>query len=161
MNLDNTQLYKLAIILLFVLIAMQLIDYYYSYEHMDASLLNHQYVDWPKPYSRNDIPPPQEQVPRFYFENDDVPRNGPVTLTNPIAQPKGIPCGPQYDWMVPMATGANGKYDDMLWAKTNPKMILRDDCISCNKHNAGDGYDDGPSGLPSMDGDGLLESNFN
>ncbi len=159
MNLDNTQLYKIAILLLFILIAMQLIDYYYSYEHMDASLLNHQYVDWPKPYSRNNIPAPQYQTPRFYFENDDVPRKGPVVLMDPLPLPEGIPCGPQFDWATPLAAGANDKTDDNLWNITNPKMILRNDCISCNKHNAGNGYDDGPTGLPSMDGEGLLEFN--
>lgn len=156
MNLDNTQLYKIAILLLFILIAMQLIDYYYSYEHMDASLLNHQYVDWPKPYSRNNIPAPQYQTPRFYFANDS-PLKEKSSFPDPLPTPEGIPCGPQFDWATKMSGGPDE--NDELWNITNPKMILRNDCISCNKHNAGNGYDDGPTGLPSMDGDGLLEFN--
>jgi hypothetical protein len=162
---NDEKLYQLALIILFVLVLIQLYNMYFcsnnDKEHMNAALLNNQYVDWPGIHDRNHIPPPQYQEPVFYKE-PIYPKGEEIQLTNPIPIDTDLKCGPQFDWLVPHSLGANGRYDDMLWAKTSPKMILRQDCLSCKDHSSDSKSSDSDSvsGLPSMNGAGLLESNM-
>jgi hypothetical protein len=156
---SNNNLYNLALIFLLVLIAIQIYNMYIAYqtEHMNPSLLNHQYVDWIKPYNRDHIPPPQKQEPKFYFVDDEAEYSADQQLTSPILPSGSIPCAPQFDWLVPQSLGAGNRYDDMLWSQTNPKMILKGDCIDCKKYKDNKVFNDSESGLPSMGGNGLLE----
>ena len=162
MDYNEDKLYNLALIALFILVVIQLVNMF-SFprkEHMDAALLNHQYVDWPKPHNRNHIPPPQYQKPKFYEENNIYPKSEQPLSIDPLAVNKGIPCGPHYNWLVPQSAGADGHYDDLLWAKTSPKMILRNDCLTCKQNGGNKIFNDTESGLPSMGGNGLLENNL-
>ena len=158
---NDENLYTLSLIILFVLVVIQLYNMYFSSnkEHMNAALLNNQYVDWPGIHDRDHIPAPQYQEPVFYKE-PIYPKGEEIKLTNPIPVDTDLPCGPQFDWLVPHSLGANGRYDDMLWAKTSPKMILRPDCVNCKDHDSKSSDSDTVSGLPSMNGDGLLETNM-
>ncbi len=158
MNFQEDNLYKLALIVLFVLVLIQLINMfsYSNKEHMNASLLNNQYVSWPGIHDRNHIPPPQPQEPVFYKE-PIYPKGEPITLIDPLPIDTDLKCGPQFDWLVPQSLGANDRYDDILWAKTDPKMILRADCLTCKDNKSSDS--ESVSGLPSMNGSGLLEAN--
>jgi hypothetical protein len=162
MEYNENTFYNFA---LFILVALALIQLYKMYsarkEHMDASLLNHQYVDWPGIHDRDHIPAPQHQEPVFYTEDDDAVRSPDQQLTSPIITDAGLACGPHFDWLVPQSLGAGNRYDDMLWAKTSPKNILKNGCTNCQKYSEGKVFNDSVSGLPSMNGDGLLEDNYN
>lgn len=159
MEYDENKLYNLALLALFILVVIQLVNMFSARnEHMDPALLNHQYVDWPEPHNRNNIPAPQYQEPKFYIEGDIYPKGEQIKLTNPVPVDEDLACGPHFDWLVPHSTGVNGHYDDMLWAKTSPKMIVREDCLNCKKYGKGKVFDDSESGLPSMNGAGLLEN---
>jgi hypothetical protein len=164
MYCNEDKLYNLALIALFILVIIQLVNMFsFTFskkEHMDPALLNHQYVDWPEPRDRNHIPPPQYQEPKFYEENNIYPTSEQPLLLDPLNVKGGIPCGPHFNWMVPHTAGADGRYDDMLWSKTSPKMILRDNCINCKSNGKNKIFNDSESGLPSMGGDGLLENNL-
>lgn len=138
-NSDN--LYKLALIILFLLVLATVVNmFFYGVEHMDAALLNNQYVDWPGIHDRDHIPAPQPQEPVFYKE-PVYPKGKPIELTTPIPVETDLPCGPHFDWLVPQSLGANGRYDDMLWSKTDPKMILRNDCVECKEYGGNDKFD--------------------
>ena len=157
MHINEDTLYNIALGVLFILILVQLYNMYYKKEHMEGSMVIHQYVDWPGIHDRNHIPPPQYQEPKFYLDDDDVPRSPNQELTNPIPVEGDISCGPHFNWLVPQSLGAGNRYDDMLWAKTSPKNVLKDDCMACKKFSGDKVFDDNVSGLPSMGGSGLLE----
>jgi hypothetical protein len=158
MDTENN-LYNLALIVLLVLVSFQAYNMFFSRkEHMNPSLLNHQYVDWIKPYDRDHIPPPQPQTPKFYMIDDDTERSPNQPLTSPILPSGQIPCAPQFDWLVPQSLGAGNRYDDMLWSETSPKMMLRNGCTNCPKYKDNKVFNDSESGLPSMNGAGILES---
>lgn len=160
MDYDENKLYNLALIALFILVIIQLVNMFNSSkkEHMDASLLlNHQYVEWPGQHDRDHIPPPQAQEPKFYEDGNVNVNSEDPTIVDPAYVNNGLPCGPQYNWLVPQAVGANGKYDDSLWNKTSPKMVLRNDCLNCKNYSGDKVFNDSESGLPSMGGHGLLD----
>jgi hypothetical protein len=160
MCFTEDKLYNLALLALFVLVIIQLVNMFYfkRMEHMDPALLTHQIVDWPGKHDRNHIPPPQYQEPVFYEENNTYPKGEQPELTTPIPITGQIKCGPHFNWMVPQSLGADGRYDDMLWSKTSPKMVLRNDCLTCKQNGKTQVFNDTESGLPSMGGDGLLDN---
>lgn len=148
------KIYRLALFVLFVLILVQFINVFIRTEHMNPMLLNHQYQDWPESgRSRDSIAPPDYDYPTTFYRADKVPEQ---PLTNPIQTDIGLGCGPKYDWMATIAhsKGADGKYGDMLWAKTSPKMVLRDNCLSCDKAGSESTFRE-PVGVDEYDNKGL------
>jgi hypothetical protein len=158
---NNNKLYNLAVIVLIVLIVIQLIHMfgYMNYEHFGDVFYAHQYVDWPKPHDRDHIMPPQYQKPKFYIEDELNPKAKDVELIDPLHVDPDLPCGVHYDWDTPQGVGMNDRYSDILWMDTNPKNILRNDCMNCKDYK-GKTFNQNESGLPDMD-NGLLINNNN
>ena len=156
--MNSDKLYRLALLVLFILITVQLINILTknTTEHMNPALLNHQFESWPNPRGRDNIPPPSDGYKtQFYLKNNiyAADKISHPTLTNPIPIDEDLSCGPQYDWnkTVEHSPGANNTYGDMVWAVTSPKMQLQTNCMSCGDFGPSKKFND-PSGVESSVG---------
>ena len=71
----------------------------------------------------------------YYVRGDrdrTTSNNMKYTLIDSRLEPN-IPCGPQTSWDVEYQPGYNGTYSDLLWHKVEPKMILENNSLYCNK----------------------------
>lgn len=132
----SDKLYRLALLVMFILALIQIINFFNQkpviietkYEHLNPSLLTHQYESLASEPSDN------KEI-NFYYKDNRYSQENKLNpqLLDPLSNDPGLKCGPKFDWDVKANPGANNVYGDMMWHKESPKMILEDNCISCNQ----------------------------
>jgi hypothetical protein len=126
----SNNLYKLALIIIFVLVIIQIFALLNNgQENMVTDLAIHQFQSVsPKPF----MPP---QIDFYYKQNRySRPNNVEPELIDPLSMTNGnMPCTGQADKDVYLTPGANNVYGDVLWGQTSGKMILENNCLDCNE----------------------------
>lgn len=145
------KLYRLALLVMFILALIQIINFFNQkpviietkLEHLNPSLLTHQYDDLAP------IPSDNKQINFYYKDNRYAAENKlDPELLDPLSRNPGVRCGPKFDWDVKANPGANNVYGDMMWHKTSPKMILESNCLSCKQFQPSNVFNE-PSGVAS------------
>jgi len=147
----SDKLCRLALIVMFALAFVQIINFFNQkptiietkLEHLNPSLLTHQVDDWAPEIT-------DKPTITYYYKGDRYSKDMKFDpkLIDPLHQDTSLSCGPKFDWDVNATPGANNVYGDLLWHKTNPKMILESGCLKCS-HGRQSSYDS-PSGVASL-----------
>lgn len=66
---------------------------------------------------------------------------------SPLGQFDSMTCMPPNDWNVKYESGANNTVSDILWHKSEPRMILENSCLDCNLYK--DKIYNAPEGVES------------
>lgn len=147
----SDKLYRLALLVIFTLAIIQISNFFNQkpilietkYEHLNPSLLTHQY--------ENLAPIPSDNKKMdFYYKDNRYSADHQLApeLVDPLGTDTGIKCAPQFDWDVKSNPGANNVYGDVMWHKQSPKMILEDNCINCKQFQPQKSFNE-PSGVAS------------
>lgn len=149
--MSSNNLYKLALIVIFVLAIVQIINIFNNKtvviepktEHMNPSLLTHQYEDLQKE-------PSNHQKLNYYYKDNRYSNSNNFNpeLIDPLHQDTGLKCAPQFDWDVKLNPGANNVYGDNVWHTSEPKMVLENNCMSCGQFKKNDSFNE-PTGIES------------
>lgn len=130
------KLYRLALLVMFTLAVIQIINFFRykpmmdsDLEHMNPSLLTHQVEDWAPEWT-------DKPTINYYYRDNRYSTDMKLKpkLMDPLHLNPGLSCAPQFDWDVKATPGANNVYGDLIWQKTNPKMVLESNCLHCS-HN--------------------------
>lgn len=119
------QLYKIALLLIIVFLFIHIWNLN-KYEHMNPSLLTHQYDSLVPEIGKHNI--------NFYIKHNnryDSTNKYPIKSLDPLNVSTGLNCGPQFNWNVKYEPGANNTYSDLLWHQISPQMILEDNSLNC------------------------------
>jgi hypothetical protein len=147
----SDKLYRLALLVIFILALIQIINFFNQkpviietkYEHLNPNLLTHQYENLAaKPGDKTEID--------FYYRDNRYSTENKLTpeLIDPLKTSPGIKCGPKFDWDVKSYPGANNVYGDMVWNTHEPRMVLQNNCLSCNQFQPQKSFNE-PTGTAS------------
>ncbi len=149
--MSSNNLYKLALLVIFVLVTIQIINIFNQKpviiepktEHMNPSLLTHQYEDLQKE-------PSDQPKLNFYYKDNRYSNDNNFNpqLVDPLHQETGLQCTPQFDWDIKLNPGANNVYGDNVWHTSEPKMVLENNCMSCGQFQPSDSFNE-PTGIES------------
>lgn len=167
MTISTDRIYQLALLVIFVLAIILIINYLIhkpiiiERENMDArQMIGPQYQDWIIPpefyyknnyYYANKLSQNPNSQPTFYLKDDQFfnKKNFNQNLLDPLNFDNDQQCGTKLDWNVPLSPGADGGYTDLMWNYNSPKMALEGNCLNCNHYKPFNLVNKEPSGIPS------------
>lgn len=166
MEMKSDRLYKLALIVVFVIAIILIINYLtqsptiIERENMDSiQMIMPQYQDWIVPpqfhYKDNYFYVNRQKQnpdikPTLYLKNERYLADKKLNpkLDDPLNFDNDQQCGPKLDWSNSMNPGANNTYSDLLWNYMSPKMVLQDNCVNCTHFKQTSTYNE-PAGISS------------
>lgn len=145
MELTSDNLYRLALLIMFVFAIAQI---YYYFNH-ETIMIETEHMD-PSIYNMISTASMYENPPQFYLKDNRyaVENKHNPTLVDPLTSDPQLSCAPKFDWQTKHNPGANGTYGDMMWHKQSPRMILEKNCLNCNQYNPTNDFNE-PMGMSS------------
>ena len=141
--MSSNKLYKLSLIVIFVIVVIQIINFYNRkptvietrFEHMNPALLTHQWENLrPIPSKKSEID--------FYIKGNryNTKSNNTLKPQGIFGSQTGLSCGPKFDWSTKQLPGPNNTLGDLIWHQTEPKNVLTDNCLHCNNWKQNENY---------------------